>query len=253
MAAVDDIKSSLDLDQIAQLLGTDRATADHAVDEALGQLVGAMGSNVSDADGAVSLTRALGDHVSSHAYGPQLDVSHVDTRDGEKIVNHVFSPTQIQSLGSGASGSLLNRLLPILAPIVMGYLASRFQDYLRGQSGGAPGQPGQQPGQGGLGDILGDLFGGGRGSGGSSGGGFGDILGDLLGGGSQTPQAPPTPQAPSSGGTGGFNVPSGGDSGLRMPESGAAPTATPQQQQAPAARGGDVLGSILSDLLLGRR
>ena len=42
MAAVDDIKSSLDLSQIAQYLGTDEQTANEAVDQALAQLVGAI-------------------------------------------------------------------------------------------------------------------------------------------------------------------------------------------------------------------
>lgn len=253
MAAADDIKANLDLDQIAQFLGTDRATADRAVDDALDQLVGAMDDNVADADGAVNLTRALGDHTASNAFGGQVDINAVDAGDGEKIVQHVFSDRQMQTLGAGSGGSLLRKLMPILAPLVMSYLANRLQDYLRGQGGGGlqqPQQPTPQPGSGGLGDILGDLLGGGsvqqpqqRGSG----GGLGDLLGDLLGGGSAPQQQPR--QAPSTGGTGGFNAPAPAESGLRMPEG----TPGAPRQQAPAGGGGDVLGSILSDLLRGRR
>lgn len=102
MAAVDDIKSGLDLSQIAQYLGTDEQTADEAVDQALAQLVGAMDDNATDAASAVGLSRAaLNDHLEGSAFGDSIDINAVDAADGEKIVSHVFSPTQIQSLGSG--------------------------------------------------------------------------------------------------------------------------------------------------------
>ncbi|HHU40268.1 MAG TPA: DUF937 domain-containing protein [Propionibacterium sp.] len=247
MAAVDDIKSTLDMSQIAQFLGTDEQTASATVDRALNQLVGAMDNNVNDVDGAVGLTRAaLTDHAQSSAYGDSVDINNVDAADGEKIVSHVFSPNQIQQFGgSGAGGNLLRRLLPLLAPIVMGYLASKLQEKMGG--GGRAQAPAPQQG-GGLGDILGDLLGGGV-QGQTSGGGLGDILGDLLGGGGAAPQQ--RTQAPSSGATGGFQAPAS-DGGLRM-DPGSSQTA-PRTPQAPAGGGaGDLLGGLLKDILIGRR
>lgn len=260
MAAVDDIKSSLDLSQIAQFLGTDEQTANEAIDQALAQLVGAMDSNAADANAAVGLSRAaLNDHLDGSAYGDSIDINNVDSTDGEKIVNHVFSPTQIQSLGSGMGGNLLRRLLPLLAPIVMGYVASKLQEKMSG--GGRAQAPAPTPQQqgGGLGDILGDLLGGGGGrgqQGGASGGGLGDILGDLLGGGAAQPQQRAETSrtgAPSSGGTGGFNAPQGSDGGLRM-DPGTSGSAPQQQGQSPLGGGaGDLLGGLLKEILIGRR
>ena len=246
MAAVDDIKSSLDLSQIAQFLGTDERTANEAVDQALSQLVGSMGTTATDAPSAVGLSRAaLNDHLDSPAYGDSIDINNVDSADGEKIVNHIFSGQEIQSLSGGTDGSLLRRLLPILAPIVMGYLASKLQERMGGGRAQAP-----QSGGGGLGDILGDLLGGGAPQGGSTGGGgFGDILGDLLGGGSAPQQQAPAPQAPSA--DRGFQVPGAGDGGLRM-DPGTSSSTTPEQRQAPAG-GGDLLGGLLQDILFGGR
>lgn len=221
MAAVDDIKSSLDLSQIAQYLGTDEQTADEAVDQALAQLVGAMDDNATDAASAVGLSRAaLNDHLEGSAFGDSIDINAVDAADGEKIVSHVFSPTQIQSLGSGMGGNLLRRLLPLLAPLVMGYLASKLQEKMGG---------------------------GGRAQAPSQGGGLGDILGDLLGGGA--PQQPT--QAPSSGGTGGFQAPTS-DGGLRIDPGTSAPRQS--QPQSPMGGGaGDLLGGLLKEILIGRR
>lgn len=221
MAAVDDIKSSLDLSQIAQYLGTDEQTANEAVDQALAQLVGAMDDNATDAASAVGLSRAaLNDHLEGSAFGDSIDINAVDAADGEKIVSHVFSPTQIQSLGSGMGGNLLRRLLPLLAPLVMGYLASKLQEKMGG---------------------------GGRAQAPSQGGGLGDILGDLLGGGA--PQQPT--QAPSSGGTGGFQAPTS-DGGLRIDPGTSAPRQS--QPQSPMGGGaGDLLGGLLKEILIGRR
>ena len=68
---------------------------------------------------------------------------------------------------SGLGGDLLSKLLPLLAPIVMSYLARKL---------GMGGSPEQQGGSGNvLGDLLGGLLGGAGGS--AAGGGLGDLLG----------------------------------------------------------------------------
>ena len=104
-----------------------------------------------------------------------VDLDEVDPNDGDRIVGHVFGDKRghvVDTLGAvdgTGGGNLIGKLLPLLAPIVMSYLAGRIGN----RSGGAVAQSG------GIGDILGGLLGGGSGGG----GGIGEILGGLLGGG----------------------------------------------------------------------
>ncbi|WP_314195665.1 DUF937 domain-containing protein [uncultured Arthrobacter sp.] len=149
-------------------MGTDTASAQAAVEAAVPTLLAGMQSNVQAPDGAAALESELARHRNGLADGG-VDVSQVDTRDGEKIVGHVFGGQQDQvanrlagtaNLG-GVGGDLVRRLLPILAPIVMSYLAKKV---LGGQDSGAQGS-GAQPspaGAGGidLGSILGGILGG---------------------------------------------------------------------------------------------
>ncbi|HUG08618.1 MAG TPA: DUF937 domain-containing protein, partial [Acidimicrobiia bacterium] len=80
-----------------------------------------------------------------------------------------------QRLGErGAEPSLVKRLLPMLAPLVMGWLSRRLGENVRED----PRTP-ETDRSGGLGDVLGDMIGG-RPS--DRGGGLGDLLGDLFGG-----------------------------------------------------------------------
>ncbi|HUP72499.1 MAG TPA: hypothetical protein VM282_05585 [Acidimicrobiales bacterium] len=83
----------------------------------------------------------------------------------------------INRLGSGNKDSMMSKLLPMLAPIVMAYLAKR----MTGGSGSGTKDKAEADDAlpGGLGELLGGLLGGS--SGGS--GGLGDLLGGLLGGG----------------------------------------------------------------------
>ena len=173
MASLDDLLSQIPIDQIAQQLGVDQATAESAVKTALPTLVGGLGANAQDPAGAASL----------------------DTADGQKIVSNIFggNTDQVASalggVGGGGGNDLVKQLLPILAPIVLAYLAKQF-------TGGGAGAQTQASGGGGLGDLLGGILGGGGNSGGGiggalggilggsgGGGGLGDLLGGLLGGG----------------------------------------------------------------------
>ena len=204
MDTADEILSQIPLDQLAQRLGVDEATAEQAVRQAVPALLGGMEANARDPGGAASLEKALGQHAGSSLQG--LDLGSIDTADGEAIVGNVFgdnSEQVINKLGEQGGGSgIMQKLLPILAPIVLSMLAGKFlgqgqagrgQDLGPVPSGGGTGGLedliGSATGAGGLaggiGDLLGGLLGGSEGSGGSS-DVIGDLLGGLLGGGSKS-------------------------------------------------------------------
>lgn len=201
MTELQDILRQIPVDQIAGLLGTDQQTARTAVEAAIPTLLAGMHNNAQASGGAASLESALSQHRDGLLEGG-VDVSRVDTADGEKIVSHVFGGQQDQvasqlagtSQLSGVGGDLVRKLLPILAPIVMSYLANKVLGG-RGQSGadasGGTGGAGQAGGID-LGGILGGMLGGagGAAAGGAGGmGGLGDLLGGLFGGGQQSPPA----------------------------------------------------------------
>jgi hypothetical protein len=196
MNNLDDLLGMIPIDDVAGRLGVDPAMADGLVRRALPTLVSGMKANADDPGGATSLLNALGAHDGSVVDGG-IDLDQVDVADGQKILGHVFGSNQravTEQLGGLGGGSeVMSKLLPLLAPIVLGWLAKQ----LTGSDDSPLGDLG------GIGDLggLGGLLGGDTsdaGSGGLSGvlgsllkselGGDGeldDVLGDLLGGGSR--------------------------------------------------------------------
>ena len=185
---VDDILSRIPLADLAARLGVDEGTAEEATRQALPALLGGIQANTADPGGAASFASAVRQHDNDLVEGG-VNLDDVDENDGSQIVRHVFGDQRgqvVQQLGTtgGASttSDLMGKLLPILAPIVMAYLAKRL-----GGGAAAGGQSG-----GGLGDLLGSVLGGmsgqqgGQRQGGQQQGGLGDVLGgplgDLLGG-----------------------------------------------------------------------
>lgn len=178
MAALDDILNSIDMDQLAAQLGTDEQTARSAAEAAVPSLLGQIGVNASEPFGERSLAGALDQHFTANSLFTNerpVDLGAVDTDDGRKIVGHVFqgqpdTAVQVLSQRTGADPGLLSKLLPLLAPVVLSYLAQKIGGGSFGNvlgpilSGGHP-QPGsqaqtQQGQQGGiLGDILGQIIG----------------------------------------------------------------------------------------------
>lgn len=180
MSSIDDILANIPINSLADQLGVDPATAESAVREALPALVGGMQANAADPQGAASLAGAIDSHSPKLVDGG-VNLDDIDTGDGEKIVGHVFgenSGAVAQTLGGnlGGNSDLVQKLLPILAPIVLSYLSQKMQG-----GGTASAQGG-----GGLNDLLGSILGGlggAQGQGQSQGGGILDMLGGLLGGG----------------------------------------------------------------------
>src|SRR5690606_27514013 len=94
----------------------------------------------------------------------------IDTADGKKIVRNIFGDNTDQVVNTlteqdSNKKNIIGDLLPILAPIVMGFVANQFGNKNDDDSSG-----------GGLSDMLGGLLGGGNSSGNSN------PLGDIIGG-----------------------------------------------------------------------
>lgn len=173
-SAIEEILQQIPLSQLASQLGTDEQTAGAAAQQAIPALLGGLQANAQDPDGAASLEGALGQHSSSLIDGG-VDLNQVDAGEGQKIVSNIFGDHAggvAQALGGqlGGQGDLIQKMLPILAPIVMSYLAKRMG------GGGAGGM---------LSSLLGGATAGGALGGGAAGGGIGDLLGGMLGGGQQ--------------------------------------------------------------------
>ena len=191
MSALNDILNSLPLDQLAGTLGTDRGTAEQSARQGIESLLNGLQSNASNPDGEASLARALQDHAGSQFTGAQqISVDDVDQTDGSKVARHVLGSNPEQAVSGLLGGEMGGKLISILAPLVMGYLANKM--------GGAGQQAGGQQG-GILESILGSL-GQGQGSGQQGGlGGLSEILGQFMGGGDG-------PSQPNTGRTSPFNV-----------------------------------------------
>jgi len=241
MSATDEILAGIDRRQLAAALGTDEATAMNAAAAAIPTLIGSLQANAITTEGSDGLLSALGQHADG--FGDSIDLDQIDTTDGRKILAHALAddPQRLQAV-SGLGGDLLSKLLPLLAPIVMSYLARKLG------MGGSTSQ-GSSTSQGGSGGGLGDLLGGILGGGGAaSGGGLGEILGQILGGGqaAENPAADsqtiPAPTAES--GTV-FTTPDG-PGGLQIPEEDTGDTADQGSQQ---PQGGDILGGLLGQIL----
>ena len=182
MAGNDEILKSLPVDEIAAKLGVDPTVARQAIQEGGATILTGLQRNAQTPEGSQAILNALDKHSGTVGEGT-VDVDRVDTTDGQKILGHIFGDQQhavAQKLTSEpkTAGIDFGKLLPILAPIVLGLIAKK--------QGGAAGQggAGTAAGGGGIGDIIGGLLGGGGSGGGSPAGGIdiGGLLGGLLGG-----------------------------------------------------------------------
>ncbi|WP_447592582.1 DUF937 domain-containing protein [Stenotrophomonas rhizophila] len=143
------------LQQVSQQLGIEPAQASSAVGAALPLLLGAMGRNAQQPQGADALLGALQrDHAPAAGggfdlgglLGSVLGGGGGNATNGAGILSHVFGgnsdrAAQGLSQATGLDSSKTSQLLAILAPIVMSYLAQRFAN------GGNAGQLSQALGQ----------------------------------------------------------------------------------------------------------
>lgn len=124
------------LQQVSQQLGIGQTQAAGAISAALPLLMGALGKNAAEPQGAEALFGALQrDHAGldlGSVLGAVLGGGSVPTQnDGGAILGHIFGGSQPRaeaSLGqaTGLGGDKAGMLMKILAPIVLSFLAQRF-------------------------------------------------------------------------------------------------------------------------------
>jgi hypothetical protein len=189
-----DLMQRIPIEDLAQKFGVSREEIEDAVAVGAPALLEGLSANArSSPDSASSLIQALAQDHSGKLLDEDDPLANVDSSEGEKIVRHIFGSEEeavVSRLGeSGANRSstgLFSKLLPMLAPLVMGWVSRKLGGGVKGtseESGGLGGVLGELLGgdsqgqSGGLGDLLGDALGGE----GDGGGGLGDLLGGMLG------------------------------------------------------------------------
>lgn len=152
--------------QIARGLGADESAVGGAVAAAIPAIIAGMANNTRRDDGAESLSNALNDHSPSIFEDLGSLLGGGGASDGAKILGHVLGqrrPAVEENIAqqSGVNIDLIMKLLPILAPLVMGYLSKQKQskDLDPGSIGAMLNAERQQvetrqPGLGGLASIL---------------------------------------------------------------------------------------------------
>jgi hypothetical protein len=153
------------LQQISRQLGIDQNQAAGAVGAALPLLMGALGKNASQPQGAEALFGALQkDHTGGGGIGDLLGMvlggAQSRQTDGAGMLGHILGGQQgraEQRLGeaTGLGGDRAGQLMKILAPIVMAYLAKRMFSGDESGGGAAMGMGGGNPTAQVLGSILG--------------------------------------------------------------------------------------------------
>ncbi len=130
MADLNALLDQIPVGDIAKQLGIDEDTAEAAVKQVLPGLVGGLAANAKrDDKSAEMLTNTLKHHNKG-----VVKVKDVDVADGKKIVKNVFGANEdaVATKLAGAStksdvtGDIIKQVLPIVAPIVLSWLASQF-------------------------------------------------------------------------------------------------------------------------------
>lgn len=185
MAGLEDLISQIPVQDIANKIGADQNEVSTAIQQLVPALVGSLQVNSQDDESlAGKIAGAAQQHAASGLLDGGVTIDDVDEDDGDKIVANIFGGNNSESVasalagGGAGGGGLVQKLLPILAPIVLAYIGKQFAN--RNAPGGGEAQA-QGAAGGGLGDILGSILGGATGGGGSN--PLGSILGSVLGGG----------------------------------------------------------------------
>jgi len=129
--------------QIAQKLGISPVQASAAIGTALPLLLGAMGHNASQPQGAQALYGALQKDHAGQDVGTVLGSVLGGGGQGSGILAHVFGsqqPRAAEAVGqtTGIGQDKAHTLLRWLAPVAMAYLAKRMFDHRQDANAGTP-------------------------------------------------------------------------------------------------------------------
>ena len=178
MNILDVLQKSGEIGSIARELGVDEQTAATGAAALLPAILGGFAKQQGGGDALGGLGSLVGMLGGSGAAGGLLDAvlgpQPTPVEKGNDILGQIFGSKDVSrqvaataETQTGVSSDLLKKMLPILAMLVMGYLA-------KGQSGGV-GSSAQSSG-GGLGDLVGAVLGG-SGQQQQSVGGLGSLIG----------------------------------------------------------------------------
>ena len=128
MSDLDGLINLIPIGDIAKKLGIDENVAKAAVAVAVPAIVGGLAANAKSDTGAQKLQAAVEHHDKS-----VKSLDDVDVADGEKIVKHVFgAKADDVAAAAGAKaggpdiGAIVAQVLPIIAPIVLAFLAQQM-------------------------------------------------------------------------------------------------------------------------------
>lgn len=175
MAISDDILQAIDADQInsiAQQFGVEPAQVQAVIQDAAPAVLGGMSRNAQSDEGAASLANALGDHADANPLGDLGSLLGGGV--GGAILEHVLggSTNQVSdAIGSkaGVDGGTAQKILKVVAPIIMAYLAKKVTSggkadpaVVKEQVEAEKQQAEQKASTPDIGSILGQILGGGR-------------------------------------------------------------------------------------------
>jgi len=150
MTGLDDLYALIPTGDIAGRLGVDESEVNTAVGLLVPVLVGALLQQAQDQDQVGEMESAAVDHAASGLLDSGVSVDRVDQVAGKETIAKIFGGNDPGRVAAGLSGAdagnreLLEKLLPIVAPILLAYLGRRV----------TPGLP-ESAGE--LGDVLGSL------------------------------------------------------------------------------------------------
>lgn len=132
MAIADEILAGIDsgtLNDIAKQVGVEPDKLQGIIRDSLPALLGGMENNVQSGDGAASLANALGQHADANPLGDLGSL--ISGTLGGGILDKVLggaTPQVSEAIGSkaGASGVDVEKILKVVAPLVMAFLAKKL-------------------------------------------------------------------------------------------------------------------------------
>jgi hypothetical protein len=173
MSEFDALLDLIPIGDIAKKIGIDENIAELAVKAAVPVIVGGLAANAKTSEGEKALEGAL----KKPSGKVPTNVGDIDTEDGDKIVSHVFGSKKkevtaaVADKSGDATQEIIAQVLPIIAPIVMAWVASQFLGKKEEATKAAP-EESDSP-LGGIGDMLGGFVGSKEGQ---------DMIGGVLGG-----------------------------------------------------------------------